>query len=150
MLVTNLDQCESISDFRVKEAIFHALGSLDDQIACSTELQTSIEPVLKKYVYGELNSQNHFMKARAIWLYGKFAKFPISSNDGHLRMVIEQIYGSLHSEHLPIKVEAALSITKLLYHEEAVEFIKPGLEQLLKTFLKIMDDIDFDELVISL
>lgn len=65
-------------------------------------------------------------------------------------MVIEQIYGSLHNEHLPIKVEAALAITNLLHHDEAIEFIRPGLEQLLKTFLKIMDDIDFDELVESL
>ncbi len=35
-------------------------------------------------------------------------------------------------------------------HEIAVEFIRPGLESLLKTYLKIMDDIDFDELVNAL
>lgn len=38
----------------------------------------------------------------------------------------------------------------MLSHEIAVEFLRPGLEQLLKTYLKIMDDIDFDELVQAL
>jgi hypothetical protein len=32
----------------------------------------------------------------------------------------------------------------------AIEFLRPGLETLLKTFLKIMDDIDYDELVEAL
>ena len=32
----------------------------------------------------------------------------------------------------------------------AIDFLRPGLEVLLKTYLKIMDDIDFDELVQAL
>lgn len=38
----------------------------------------------------------------------------------------------------------------MLVHEEAVKMLKPGLEAILKTFLKLMDDIDFDELVEAL
>jgi hypothetical protein len=51
---------------------------------------------------------------------------------------------------LPVRVEAALALDKLLQHELAVNFLRPGLEMLLKTYLKIMDDIDFDELVEAL
>lgn len=38
----------------------------------------------------------------------------------------------------------------MLDQEIAVDFLRPGLEPLLKTYLKIMDDIDFDELVEAL
>jgi len=38
----------------------------------------------------------------------------------------------------------------MLDQEIAVEFLRPGLEHLFKTYLKIMDDIDFDELVKAL
>lgn len=38
----------------------------------------------------------------------------------------------------------------MLNQDIAIDLIRPGLEGLLKTYLKIMDDIDFDELVISL
>lgn len=35
----------------------------------------------------------------------------------------------------------------MLDHEEAINFIRPGLEQILRVFLKIMDEIDFEDLV---
>ena len=38
----------------------------------------------------------------------------------------------------------------LLEHNQAIEFCRPGLEVLLKTYLKIMDDIDFDQLINAL
>ena len=49
-----------------------------------------------------------------------------------------------------MRVSSALALNNLLEHDLAIEFIRPGLEPLLKTYLKIMDDIDFDELVKSL
>ena len=38
-------------------------------------------------------------------------------------------------------------MSELLDHEVAVEFIRPGLGNILKIFLKIMDEIDFEDLV---
>lgn len=49
-----------------------------------------------------------------------------------------------------MRVSSALALNNLLDHDLAIEFIRPGLEPLLKTYLKIMDDIDFDSLVKSL
>jgi HEAT repeat protein len=67
-----------------------------------------------------------------------------------LKEAINLIYNSLNHQDLPVRVEAALAINELLYHEAAIEFMKPGLEHLLKTFIKLMDDIDFDSLVKAL
>ena len=136
-------------DFRMKEAIMHALGSLKEQIERSVELQQSIEPLLQTYVFDELNSQNSFMRARACWLYGQFGSFPFSNED-HLRHVLNAIYANLSHADLPVRVEAALAMNGLLSHQAAIDFLRPGLEVLLKTYLKIMDEIDFDELVQAL
>lgn len=67
-----------------------------------------------------------------------------------MRHTLNGIYSCLNSEHLPVRVEAALALNGMLKHEIAVEFLRPGLETLLKTYLKIMDEIDFDELVEAL
>ena len=64
--------------------------------------------------------------------------------------MLNAIYENLSHPDLPVKVEAALAMHHLLEHPVAVEFIRPGLEVLLKTYLKIMDEIDFDELVQAL
>jgi hypothetical protein len=89
------------------------------------------------------------MRARACWLYGQFGKFPFNNED-HLRHVLNAIYENLNHTDLPVRVEAALALNGLLSHQVAVDFLRPGLEVLLKTYLKIMDDIDFDELVEAL
>jgi hypothetical protein len=56
----------------------------------------------------------------------------------------------LYSEHIAVKVDAALALSELLEHDVAIEFIRPGLGNILKIFLKIMDEIDFEDLVSAL
>lgn len=56
----------------------------------------------------------------------------------------------MYSNHIAVKVDAALALTELLEHDAAVEFIRPGLGNILKVFLKIMDEIDFEDLVKAL
>ena len=151
VLASNLEQPNE--DFRVKEAILHSLGNLKENIAASAELQASIEPLLQQYVFSELSSQNPFMRARACWLYGQFGSLPNvfhEQSDDHLRHVLNGIYENLSHSDLPVRVEAALALNGLLEHQIAIDFLRPGLEVLLKTYLKIMDDIDFDELVQAL
>lgn len=56
----------------------------------------------------------------------------------------------MHSEHIAVRVDAALALSQLLDHEEAADLVKPALGNVLKIFLKIMDDIDFEDLVLAL
>jgi hypothetical protein len=49
-----------------------------------------------------------------------------------------------------VRVEAAKAVSSLLAHDAAVELLRPGLGDTLKVFLRIMDDIDFEDLVTSL
>jgi len=65
----------------------------------------------------------------------------------HLQAAIDKLVQHLYSNHIAVKVNAACALSELLDHEEAVNFIRPGLEQVLRIFLKIMDDIDFEDLV---
>jgi importin-7 len=89
------------------------------------------------------------MRARACWLYGEFGGFPFTDMN-HLQSAINSIFENLQKGELPVRVSAAIAIKGLLHHEQAVNFLRPGLEALLRTFLKIMDEIEFDELVLSL
>ena len=38
----------------------------------------------------------------------------------------------------------------MLCHETAIEYVRPGLEQIIKIYLKLIDDIDYDKLIESL
>lgn len=67
-----------------------------------------------------------------------------------MKHACEALWQSLQDPELPVRVNAAVSLIKLLGHEIAQELIKPGLGQLIRHFLKLIDDIDYDELIESL
>lgn len=132
----------------MKEAILHSLGNLSEHISRSKELLQSMEPILTNFAFSELNSTNPMLRARACWLYGKFGS--IDFNQEHLTNVLNQVFQNLSHSDLPVRVEAAIAIDGLLVHQTAVDFVRPGLETVLRTYLKIMDEIDFDSLIKAL
>jgi hypothetical protein len=60
---------------------------------------------------------------------------------------VGKIVDHLQSDNIAVRVDAACALASLLEHEEAINLVRPGLEQVLRVFLKIMDDIDFEDLV---
>ena len=49
-----------------------------------------------------------------------------------------------------MRVNSAIALIKFLDQPSAVEFIRPGLDSVIKIYLKLIDDIDYDELIDSL
>ena len=105
--------------------------------------------MIKQHIFPELSSENGFMKARACWVYGEFASFSFEDED-HLRHALNALYQCLQANELAVRVNAAVSLIRLLDHPAAVEFIRPGLSQVIRIYLKLIDDIDYDELIESL
>lgn len=128
----------------------YALGTVADLMNCqkNPDLLQKIEQLLQQFVFSELQSENPCLQARACQLYGKYSH--IQFNQEHLTQALNNIYLCLNNEYLPVKVEAALALKELLTHPIAVDFLRPGLETLLHTYLKVMDEIDFDELIAAL
>ena len=63
---------------------------------------------------------------------------------------MDSIYQQLFSDALPVKYEAALALSKMLKNDDAAAFLKPALSNLLEIYLKIMEDIDSEELISAL
>ena len=127
----------------------HSFGLLSEHMAYSQQYQDNAELMLQQYIFPELSNENGFMKARACWVYGEFAHFPFKNND-HLRHALNALFQCLQSTELPVRVNAAVSLIKLLDHETAVEFLRPALQHVIRIYLKLIDDIDYDELITSL
>jgi len=63
---------------------------------------------------------------------------------------VEAIYQQLFSDSLPVRYDASLALSKMLKNEAALEFLKPALKNLLEVYLKIMEEIDSEELIAAL
>lgn len=142
----NLQQVSGQDD--CTEALLFAFGNLNEKCAWSrnTAMLTVVQQILESFAFPALNSTSPLLQARACWVYGQFGSFKFDNVD-HLRAAVDKIVQHLHSNHIAVRVDAACALSELLDHDEAVNFIRPGLEQVLRVFLKIMDEIDFEDLV---
>lgn len=51
---------------------------------------------------------------------------------------------------IPVKFKAATALNCVLYQTEAHDMIKPNLQEMLQIYIKLMDQIDNEDLVSSL
>jgi hypothetical protein len=132
-----------------KEALMHEVGHLSSVIHSNENLAPTVEALLVSHVYPELSSTVHFLRARAVWVYGKFASFPLSNKD-HQQSVLEKTCTLLIDSEIPVKYEAALTIPKLLKWEIAKVRIRGEISNLLQVYLNLINQIDSEEIIEAL
>ena len=109
-------------------------------------MATSIEPMLKAHVLPDLASSHLLLRSRACWVYGEFSDFDIEETQ-HVQLAVDGIYQGLFSECLPLRFASSLALAKMLNNVTAMNFLKPFLSSVLQVYLKIMDEIDSEELI---
>ena len=82
-------------------------------------------------------------------MYGEFGDYNFKNED-HIKKAVDGIYKSLFAEELPVRLSAAIAMSKLVKNDTAEGFLKPALSNILEVYLKIMNEIDSEELVQSL
>lgn len=94
--------------------------------------------MLYEHVFQEMkNSHSGFLRLRACWLYGEFGDYRLNM-EGHIQHALQAIYDLLSDKDLPVRLNAACSLHKMLGKNYAVNLLKPHLENLLKNYLLIM------------
>ena len=139
-------QAGSNPDWRVKEALLSAVGSLNETIGLYKDLAQNIEPMLKAHVMPDFQSPHAMLKSRACWVYGEYSDYEFTDQQ-HIQQAVDGVYQSLFCENLPVKFAAALALAKMLTDDTAIEFLKPALKNILEVYLKIMEEIDSEELI---
>jgi hypothetical protein len=132
-----------------KEALLLLFGSLAELINKQESLNPHIESALTAFVYPDLTSPSGFLRSRAVSVYGMFASAPIVQMD-HQESVIKLVCRLLVDPELPVKIEAAITLSKILGWANARRLIEPEIKNLLDVYLEIMKKIDSEELMDSM
>ena len=74
-------------DWRIKEAILYAIGSLFEDLNAYKELRQQMEPMVMQFVLPELSSPQPFLQMRASWIYGEFGSFNFKQA-GHVQSIV--------------------------------------------------------------
>ena len=139
------------------EALLYAFGNLKERClqVDNPEMKARMQHILMNFAYVCLDPpqdgvkesvERVMLRARACWVYGKFGSFEFENDQTHQQAATDRLIQHLYHEHMAVRVEAALALAEMLEHTVVQDLCRPGLGNILKVFLKIMDDIDFEEL----
>ena len=131
-----------------KEALFHMLDNLAYLIGDYDDLVVVVEEILQNYVCQELNNEHAFMKMRACSVVNNF--FSKNLNSALLKNLSTGICNCMGDKNLAVQVTAALSLEKLLSHDDLKSHFSANLKDILMQYFKLMNESENDILIDSL
>ncbi|CAG9318755.1 unnamed protein product [Blepharisma stoltei] len=132
-----------------KEALLLAIGSLYQLMKENEAISQNVQNLLLTHVLPEFGSQIGFLRSRAIWMYGQFTNFPYS-DPSHQQLVVQKTCQLLQDPELPVRIEAAIALPRLLIWEIAKESVGKEVGTLLNIYKVLMSEIELEELIDAL
>ncbi|OMJ81455.1 hypothetical protein SteCoe_18072 [Stentor coeruleus] len=156
-------------DLLRKEALMLAFGSISEQVKKNNVLKDFVERILTGFVFVDFTNQigdfveriltgfvfvdftNQigFLRARAAWVCSKYAGIDYENLE-FKTSTLESICRILKDSELPVRYEAALALPKLIGWNVTKQRLATEVKNLLEIYLKLMGDIDSEDLVEAL
>jgi hypothetical protein len=113
-------------------------------------IKNAVPMLLRDYVLVEFNSNEMLVRARALDVFREYGSidFPDSMV---LQKAVEGIYKCLTNDPSSVvSVKAAAAFNTVLCHKEALKMVRPYLNDILSTYVKMLDTYDHEDVVKSL
>lgn len=149
-----------------KDGALLALGSMHAILSKpGGQYRASLEPMLVTHVLPMLESPYGFLRLRAVWIYGQFARSLYSRKAGggagdggadggasapSLANVFPAMLARMADPELPVRVQAALAINHLVESDCCNECVLRVLPELVRALFALMADIGNDEVIQAL
>lgn len=134
---------------RLKDGALLAVGSLHENLAKRDVYRPSLEPMLKTHVLPELTSAHGFLRARACWTYGQFARSIFrrgkAAEPEHLKAAFQRLLECMRDPDLPVRVNASIAINAFVDCDCVPDAVVTVLPQLLELLFALLKDVGSDE-----
>ena len=131
----------------MKEGALRLLGALRPVLLKEEAMLPTVESLLAQYAVPELSSPHGFMRSRALHLLGRYSKLDWQDSERQADSIV-RVCSCLHpSNALPVRLEAAACISRLVRNEAVLSFIQPQIPLVLSTFFSLMDEIGTEDVI---
>ena len=130
-----------------------ALGSINDKLKRTKPYKGQLEQMLTGFVAPLFQSPAGHLRAKACWICGQFAdiRFAEGKGQGQSFMGLMQlVMQRLQDPELPVKVDAVVALRAFVEYVEGLDPLRPILPALLDVFFKLMNEVDNEDLVMTL
>lgn len=133
----------------MKEYLMHGFESFYDAVEGKEETSEKVQFILENFISKELESEHAILRARASSVFIKYAVMGYKSPQTYA-IICKGICSNLVHKKLPVRVKAAIAISKLLIHEEIKNLLINDLKTILQNLIELMNKIELEDLVEAL
>lgn len=137
------------ADEQTREVIYFVLGKLSEQSRQYSDILGGINQLCINFAHKDImnDATPDILKQRALW----FMSY-LTDQDGLTIELVNKVFNLMHSSgSLAVKIEAAQALAEIVNDQPSYsEVIKPALQQVLETFLQLMDEIELEGLISAL
>lgn len=106
-----------------------------------------IEKLFNVYIMPELENKSNFqILERSIWIIRRYSDIKFTYNET-LTTITKQLCNLLVCDDIVIRAYTAATLPKLLKHSEVLNLLEGSVSNLLLEYIKLMHDIDLEELL---
>jgi hypothetical protein len=130
------------------EVILHAIQAVSEPLLKRTDLAAQIPLLLKGHVVPLMDSPVAFLRFRTCWFLRAFVNATLG--DELACEITRKVAFLMQDPELPVRVEAAATLAKLVNWPCAEAILKPELKQVLVAILSLVSSVDLEDLVDAL
>ena len=129
------------------------LGSLSEKLKSTSPYKEQVEQILHTYVAPMVNHPTGFLRAKGVWCLGMFADFKFAEGRGKgqtFSLFLTSVVARLQDLELPVRVDASVALRSFVECVKDLDLLRGVLPQLLNEFMKLINEIENDDLIHTL
>lgn len=111
--------------------------------AKNSPVVSQMEPFIAQYVFPDFSSPHGFLRARACQVLNHYAEIDFE-NIENISFAYQRILKCLEDEHLPVQIEAALSLQPFVRHDDVRAALSDRIPEVMTRLLDLANRIDID------
>eukprot|EP00340_Litonotus_pictus_P012728 CAMPEP_0170535788 /NCGR_PEP_ID=MMETSP0209-20121228/101788_1 /TAXON_ID=665100 ORGANISM="Litonotus pictus, Strain P1" /NCGR_SAMPLE_ID=MMETSP0209 /ASSEMBLY_ACC=CAM_ASM_000301 /LENGTH=613 /DNA_ID=CAMNT_0010837087 /DNA_START=1431 /DNA_END=3272 /DNA_ORIENTATION=+ len=136
----------------IKESIMHIFETISVPVKANRKAE-EIEQVLRKYIFPEIDdsqSKPHsLLQERAVFVIKSYCSIEFKDYS-LLKAITESLCKMLVHNDLSVRVITSITLPSLMKKKEVIQLLEVYVKNLLQEYLKLMNQIDLEELLVGL
>ncbi|KAK7310225.1 hypothetical protein RJT34_07609 [Clitoria ternatea] len=135
--------------YRQKDGALLAIGALSDKLKQTEPYKSELEHMLAQHVFPEFSSPVGHLRAKAAWVSGKYAEVSFSDQN-NFRKALQCVIRGMRDPELPVRIDSVFALRSFVEACKDLNEIRLILPQLLDDIFKLMNEIENEDLVLTL
>jgi len=138
-----------VKEARQMDGALLSVGTLYDVLKKKKQYRGNLENMLMRYIHPVFQSRWGHLRAKACWVGGMYCGTTFK-DPKNFQGLLTCVFACLQDRELPVRMDAVVAVRHFVDAMEDISPLKPILPQLLHQFFQLLNEVENEDLVMTL